>query len=93
MNNDGSYFKQILETMERYKLPNTEVLQTLSKEQIGGENKKEYKTQQLRDESETKSLPDKCAISVLCVGVTHSVWDSDKSNRLNVMEVSSRQEC
>ena len=78
----------MLETMERYGLPDTETLKTLSKDQwklIVRKAIRQDWTEQLRSEAETKSTMERCAISALRVGVTHSVWDTAKANRLNVM--------
>ena len=46
---------------------------------------RQHWTQQLRSKAETKSKLDRFANSALRVGVTHSVWDTVKANRLDVM--------
>ena len=65
MKNQGSIFKQIMETMERYELPTLEEVQSLNKEQWKLKVKKavkNYWTQLLQNEAETKSTLEWCAI-------------------------------
>ena len=88
LKNDGSFYQRVLDTMERYGLPDTETLKTLSKDQwklIVKKAIRQHWTEQLRSEAETKSTLERCAISALRVGVTHSVWGTVKANRLDVM--------
>ena len=79
LKNNGSFYQRVLETMERYELPDTETLKTLSKDQWKLIVKKAIRqqwTEQLCGEAETKSTLERCAISALRVGVTHSAWDT-----------------
>ena len=74
--------------MERYELPTVEEVQSLNKEQWKLTVKKavkNYWTQLLQNEAETKSTLEWCAISSLQVGLTHPVWDTVDPNRLDVM--------
>ena len=82
--NDGSFFQFASETIEKYELPLPGVLQTLSKDQWKLTMKKvvrEYWTRLLQSEAEIRSTLDRCNI------VAHPVWDSVKSNRMDVTRV------
>lgn len=88
LQNEGSFFRLASEAIERYDLPPIEELQKLSKDQWKSVTKKavrEYWTSQLQEEAASKSTLNHCHVMVLRMGLTHPIWDSVQSNRMDVM--------
>ena len=91
LQNEGGFFfffSGVSEAIERYDLPPIEELQKLSKDQWKSVAKKAIRenwTNLLQEEAASKSTLGHCHIMVLRIGLTHLVWDSVQSSRMDVM--------
>ena len=52
-----------------------------------------YWTEQLREEAGEKSTLERCHLNSLHMGFTHPVWDTVKSNRVDVMRAVVKVRC
>ena len=85
---EGSFFKYIPGLIEKYCLPSPEEILLLSKEEwklLVKRRLRVYWTEQLREEAEEKSTLERCHLDSLHIGVTHPVWETVKTNRMDVM--------
>ena len=88
LQNDGSFFKNVRELIERYELPPPSEMRNMSRDQWKIRVKRTlrcYWTEQLQREAGDKSTLKYCNLDSMLMGTTHPVWDTVLPNRLDVM--------
>ena len=85
---DGSFFEHVSGLLEKYSLPVPEKIVKMSREAwklLVKKTLRVYWTKQLREEAGEKSTLERCHLDSLHMGTTHPVWNTVKSNRMDVM--------
>ena len=85
---DGSFFEHVSGLLEKYSLPVPEKIVKMSREAwklLVKQTLRVYWTKQFREEAGEKSTLEHCHLDSLHMGTTHPVWNTVKSNRMDVM--------